>query len=1028
MTDPVQSQPTSLVPLSPPPPPPTAESFRDGLRTGRRVASFEGGNLVAGQRADADFGSFEAAAAYARGLGGSSVIVAEQGRYVIYRTSEADNGAWLLWSGSQFDRNAATVDGTQLSSSARGSDPGVVALVTDDRFLVDLTTGRVEVAGPSTGPYAGRIEAFGPSLASLSERGQFEREFELALRDTALYSLDQAQTLAEQTRARLGGTGFDSADRAAIDRVVPRLQAIDQRIANVRARIGDAQWQLVGANLGNPASYVPLLNTVGLFQSDAQRAAAAEIQRLQQELQQLEQQRIAAAQEFPLLLRVDLVRFSAMSEAEQVATLRSEADGVLRDISTTRDNVLGGSFNLWTNGALLNTTAAGLGLSPERLQWVQDRATSEGRWQAVTSIGTAVIGIGLAVGGAALAPFSAGTSTAGTVVGVGMIATSLGIGVYDAVTTTQGYLRDQAAANSALDPNAGLLAREDAGHWGWVALSWVGVGIDAAQAVGAVAKLARAGSTVDDLLGATPQGLRALQQAADELGVAPQVLADALRATNNGQLATQVMASADFTRSFGSRAGDAVTLINRNADGSYRFEVVFRDGLSPSERVAALSEETVHLRQLTQDPALAARAEVLSESNLARWGEMAPSERLQAYSANLTLEADAQRRLIDAGGSAPQQLERAQERLALIERQLREVDDAIAGRAPVPAWIADAPPPRLFSAPAYPQTNAAAVAAGYPSPPDGHYYRELGNGQYQLTRFQPGQHGWVDPEVSPPMRLVTNSDGSRVLVPRDDVPLSAAQRRAEIEAQWGQPLLSPEGRAIEAALDAAGIQSPFARAYTRQFADALTELDRLGGDSGAVIARLAGASDAQAGEVLRQALRADTVAAIRALPESEQLAALQRVADAWPPANRLRGELFTAYRESVMPAGFARVEPPTNGLHVSSSGRPADGLLEVSNNAIGAGPLGPQHAGRYLVEDKFGSSFNLDQARAYSNAFDTGSGLIRTQDGASHQGIVYVFSNAASAQRAVAQLDEAGLNGRIHVAILTGPGSLQWLR
>jgi hypothetical protein len=129
-----------------------------------------------------------------------------------------------------------------------------------------------------------------------------------------------------------------------------------------------------------------------------------------------------------------------------------------------------------------------------------------------------------------------------------------------------------------------------------------------------------------------------------------------------------------------------------------------------------------------------------------------------------------------------------------------------------------------------------------------------------------------------------------------------------------------------------------------------------------------------------------------------------------------------------MPAGFARVEPPTNGLHVASSGRPADGLLEVSNNAIGVGPLGPQHAGRYLVEDKFGSSFNLDQARAYSNAFDTGSGLIRTQDGASHQGIVYVFSNAASAQRAVAQLDEAGLNGRIHVAILTGPGSLQWLR
>jgi hypothetical protein len=56
--------------------------------------------------------------------------------------------------------------------------------------------------------------------------------------------------------------------------------------------------------------------------------------------------------------------------------------------------------NPWMMDGVQNTTATGLGVTGERLGWVQDRAGVERRTDAAWKIGEAALMIGLAVGGA----------------------------------------------------------------------------------------------------------------------------------------------------------------------------------------------------------------------------------------------------------------------------------------------------------------------------------------------------------------------------------------------------------------------------------------------------------------------------------------------------------------------------------------------------------------------------------------------------------------------------------------------------
>jgi hypothetical protein len=122
---------------------------------------------------------------------------------------------------------------------------------------------------------------------------------------------------------------------------------------------------------------------------------------------------------------------------------------------------------------------------------------------------------------------------------------------------------------------------------------------------------------------------------------------------------------------------------------------------------------------------------------------MSAGDRTETVRAQLTIEADAQRRILVQQGRAPTSVERValdgyEKRLGEIERGLRD------GRPP--AWLANAEPPRLFSTPQWPATNTAAQAAGYPDPPQGQFYRRATNGRdYELVRFEPGSQHWGTP-------------------------------------------------------------------------------------------------------------------------------------------------------------------------------------------------------------------------------------------------------------------------------------------
>ncbi|RRD56702.1 hypothetical protein EII20_09655 [Comamonadaceae bacterium OH2545_COT-014] len=926
--------------------------------------------------------------------------MAEHGRYAIYTISETNNGAWWFSEGKQFTLEAAIPRPGERLLAVREADPGVKALVTDDAYLIDFHAGAASLAGPVSGPFESRNAVFGPALADLQSRQQFEREYELALRDAAFVALDNSQQVAGEMQQRLFASQFQPEDRKAMLRVATQLQKLDEAIAKTETALRGARADSLHAMEITLTGEVP--------------EAVAD---LEQKLADLQMQRIQAAHEFPLLLRVDdLAKFMKLPEQEQVKALSRHVHGVLKDIQTTRQNLMDGDFNLWGNQALLATVNRGLGISGERLQWVENRVAHEQHIEALASIS---VDIGLAAVGALLAPVSGGSSLAATVARWGMRAGAVGFGLYDANDAIQDYRRDKAAANTALDPNAGLLPPEQAGHWGWVALAWIGLGMDAAEAVAAVSKLARAGHSVADVIKDGSQ----LYEIAQTAGIPADELLRVLdsHGVNVGDFSTTQIPPREFLERFGVQSGEGVTLVHQGPDGQLRLEVVFREGLTPDERMAVLSEETLHLSQLARDPQ---RAALLSEERLAHWPNMSAQERMQSYEANLQFEIEAQRLL---AGKANQSLDDAhdvRQRLEHLEGQLDDIRKGLLNGQP-PDWLAHAPAPRLFADPIYPINNARAQSLGMPAPPEGHYYRDLGNDRYELTRFGPNSSQYADPKRSPPQRAVQNPDGSWRLEPKGTI--TASQRRQEIEQRFREPVNSETGRRLEQNLDSLKIDSPFVRAYARMHSSALASLDNLSpGRSRKVLAQLAKLTeDSAAEENLRRALRAETVQAIRALPDTEQLKVLDDMAHALP-SNGERGALFTAYREQAMPPNLTVREPATGGLTVSSTRRRADGVVDVSDEFALPG-IGPK-AGSYLAEDKYGKSFDIEQARAYSQALDEGSGKIKMGDGSEHQGVVYFFSNKQQADKAMKEIGESNLNANIHIAIIKNPAELEWLR
>jgi len=947
--------------------------------------------LRADERSKQDFGSLDAATGYARSLDTPAAVIEEGGRYTVYRILAERGIVERLFFRGDFSRDNAAVDGKLDATNVRPVHPGLRALVTTDHYVIRTKAagiGTLDRIGSPLGPFSSHVQAFGPGLERITGRGAFERQFEQAMRDTAFQALDDSRRAVEDVRVRLNGQDLRPEDRANLDRSLKQLAPLDRQIADKQREVDRTYRDFL-------ATGYPLARSEGAKQQ--QRAIEDQLRAYQAlrlrraELAQLNAQRAVAARDFPLVLRIEnLDRFRGTSPQAQTAALRGAADQVLRDIATTRWNIENGNFNLWMMDGVRDTTAAGLGVTAERLRWIQDRAGTERRIDAGWKIGEGVVMIGLAVGGAFV---SGGASLA-------LLGAGAALGVHSAAGVTSDYFQNRAAANTNLDPNAGLIPQDVVGHWAFVAAAWIGVGLDAALVGG----VARALST----------GHQSIAAAAKTLGVSEDALRATIRAARVNDFRASVMEGEAFHARFGPNAADAVTVLQLNGRGGMTAEIVTRGGIGPQAQAAAVREEMVHLHQLA-DPALASHFSRLSEQSLARWSQMSATERMQTLRSQLTLEADAQRRILQQQGRQATPTE--QIALEGYERRLHEVEQGLRdGQAP--AWVANAGPPRLFSTPQWPATNAAAQAAGYPPAPAGQFYRRSTNGRdYELIRFDERSERWVNPDTNPAQRVVRN--GGRLELAPAERQMTTAERQAEFEARYSGPT---NNAALESAFDARRSTplTPYQCAYARHYAPVFAELEKHGIAPSAILNRVAGGSEAASGQAIRDNLRAAMLDVINKAQPNQRPGLLQRFLKV-QPSNGDRGELFTQFRAGNLPRDVKKVDLEPRGTTLAKSSRRADGAIEIENP-----PTSKIKPGRYLAEDKAGpGAFHPDQAKRYSEAFD-GEGQITAANEQKYQGIVYFFLNRRDAEAALNQM--RGLHPNIHVAYYNEQGTVGWLR
>ena len=640
-----------------------------------------GTDLTLGARAPESFSTEGAAVAFARSRDGSSAVVLEEGRYSVYGVDDKN----FVWSsGLNLDGIEETDIGPQATDITREfTDPEVEAIVTRDDYVVQFDGNRGMVDRTyGADPLMSHLEAFGPGLSEITDRQAFEDQFELAMRDTAFFALDQAEAEARAFRDRVAGDTLSPEDQALMEQTIEGLQALDDEIEEAQARVdaleSDRFWSDFNAGMSagmGGGVYIPSQG-----QLERRQELQANLDAARTELAHLKAERSVVARDFPALLRVEnLDTFETLPQARQMETLREAADGVLDDIETTRDNIEDGDFNLWTMDGVRETTAAGLGIEGQQAEWLGEKLSSERRSEAIWAVGEAVVGIGLAAAGAVVTVGSGGTLTP---LGAGLAAAGLAVGTAGAIDVTSDYLRNRAASDTALDPTGGLLPEGAEGHWGFVAAAWIGVGLEGAEVLRAINAL-RAGT-------------KSVSEVAGLLGQSDEFVEATLAASRVNRFASSVLSDAAFDARFGSSAADAVTVIRPTRDGTgFAAEIITRRGLSPEARRAAVQHEMAHIAQLA-DPEFAGDVARLTASDLARWGSMSDADRMAAKQSQLRLEINARERLLAEGNLTPEEAALARSETFDLQIELDDVEHGLrTGEAP--SWLNDAEPPYLFS-------------------------------------------------------------------------------------------------------------------------------------------------------------------------------------------------------------------------------------------------------------------------------------------------------------------------------------------
>jgi hypothetical protein len=657
--------------------------------------------LMVGTRVMRDFGSYEEASAYARGIGCASALFEEDGFFVVY----------LITNAPGFDFSSTRIQYGLNISNVRAT-PGVLALITVDGIPItpnykrtsegyepnyDVYLTQTDRLGEQTDPFQGHIEAFGLGLDGITNKEKFLRQFELAMRDTALVMLDHSQNEANAKEHEMR-KGISAADKNVVQRVAEDLARIDREIST-------HQWELRAVNAG------------GDPKDTAENRAIQRRQQhdLQNKIDELQVERRKAVLEYPILSQVDPADFLKLNDADRATALGDAALQVLVDIETTRTNILGGNLNLWLLAPLVRATKQGLGIAggdPEA--WINEKSSAEQTWDVGLKIALGVLQFGFAIAATAI----------GGPVGAAFAVGALGLGVADAIIATDDYVTKRPASNTDINRDESLVTDDISGDLKWVVVAWVGVGLSFAEAVKAV-RLVKAGASADAVIArmAKQTGLdedvlrqafakSALGKARPDEFALQQILRSGMTDEVFAQLSDTpvvVLSDAEFSKMFGDTTAEAATVFNRAGSSELRATVYFRETGNPLQ----LREEALHLEQAL-DPEAAKRIEAMREVTTAKWSSMKLDAKLKVYRGKIELEIDAQMSLLNQGGDA-EYAEDIQESLKSLRARLQETDDLLQDskrlkQGPAPEWLTQDTATTLFAKPRLPRTNGTWIS------------------------------------------------------------------------------------------------------------------------------------------------------------------------------------------------------------------------------------------------------------------------------------------------------------------------------
>jgi hypothetical protein len=491
----------------------------DAVAKDNRLGWWGTDEIRAATRHTLTFDKYEGAIAYAQSLGQPAGVVEQGKEFAVYDLNRALQNKFY-----PFSQGNVHTSGNRTNVKAL---PGVRAFVTTDAAVLEPRWGQLgphpqergwvyddwmverDVIGVENDPFGGHVEAFGEGLTELKDKDKFVAQFQKAMRDAAFAALDVSQkdVLAKQATFSAG------LPPAEADKIRTTGTELEKKQGEINAATDErdiasnevAKYQPHGPNdtrepqaPGDTRVRSGFSGQGGIADPALLAAAEARLQKADAELKRLIAERRGIVRVYPILDRIkDIAEFNKLDDSGKAKALHDLSGTIGSNIDHVRGLVRNAldrttpELDLFALENLVNTTIAGLGItSEEQRGWIRERQAHAAWIAGITDLAFAIISLGL---GVAAIIASAGAATSAVAAGWAAAASigSLGVASLDAIRTTGSYYEKQWMTGTDPDREQSFLSPEEEMHWGWVVAAWVGVGLDALQAVHAVKALAR---------------------------------------------------------------------------------------------------------------------------------------------------------------------------------------------------------------------------------------------------------------------------------------------------------------------------------------------------------------------------------------------------------------------------------------------------------------------------------------------------------------------------------------------------------